>query len=64
FFPKDVEVFVSKEKNLWTLDGTFHGCEFNADIHAIGNDIKAITLHDFYVKQTNQGWESHVIVDV
>lgn len=64
FFPKIVEVDSVLKHNTWKLIGRFIGSKFDENIHTIGNDVKAITLHEFYIKKTQNGWECHVIIDI
>jgi SHS2 domain-containing protein len=64
FFAKEIQILEITKGEKWILDGNFVGCEFDQKIHTVGNDIKAITFHELYVKETTHGWESHVIVDI
>ena len=64
FFPKNVELSISEEDGLYKLTGEFFGCEFDFQKHQMGNDIKAITYHDFYLKQLDDKWECYVLVDI
>jgi SHS2 domain-containing protein len=64
FFPKDVDVQINESENLYKLEATFYGCEFNFEHHQMGNDIKAITYHDFYLKRIDDMWECYVLIDI
>ncbi|OLS28433.1 MAG: Protein archease [Candidatus Heimdallarchaeota archaeon LC_2] len=64
FFPKDVSINITKNEDNFVAKGQFTGCEFNYEIHTIGNDVKAITYHDFYLKEMENGWECYVLVDI
>ncbi|MCH8908351.1 MAG: archease [Candidatus Heimdallarchaeota archaeon] len=59
-----MSINVIKQKEGFSVKGEFVGCEFNFEIHPMGNDIKAITYHDFYVKETSEGWEAYVLIDI
>jgi len=60
FFVKDVTVAVKDYRAELEFTGTI----FDRERHSIGNDIKAITLHEFYVKKENGGWTAHYIIDI
>ncbi len=64
FFVKNVELHVDKENEGYAVKGKFVGDLFDPENDKIGNDIKAITMHDFYVKQVDNGWEAHFIIDI
>ena len=64
FFPKKVEVSIVEIEGNFTVNGSFYGCEFDYERHQMGNDIKAITYHDFYLKQKEDKWECYVLVDI
>ena len=64
FFPKKVSLKVKKMNGKCQVSGYFQGCTFDYTKHPMGNDIKAITLHDFYVKEIPEGWESYVLIDI
>lgn len=66
---KDAELFVVKniscivDESSCSLTAVLRGTYFDRLVHTIGNDVKAITLHDFYIHHTS-GWEAHFIVDI
>lgn len=64
FFVKEVDVKVSELEDGFKATAEFTGGEFDREIHHIGNDIKSITYHDFYIKEANGGWEAHFIIDI
>lgn len=64
FFVKTVELHVEKNEDEFEVKGHLIGDIFDPEVDRIGNDIKAITMHDLYVKQTNGGWEAHFIIDI
>ena len=67
FFPKDVKLEIFEKDGLWYIKGIFVGTEFDFDTHVRGNDVKAITWHDFYLKEIDHPkykWEAYVLVDI
>lgn len=64
FFVKDIDVNVSNENNQYIAKGKFTGDIFDPDKYEIGNDLKAITYHDFYLKEMDHGWECYVLIDI
>ena len=49
-------------------DGSVHGVlvgeSFDENRHALKTEVKAVTYHDITVRQTPEGWEAVVIVDL
>jgi len=37
---------------------------WDPEVHGLGREVKAVTLHGFSVKQHDKGWEAMVIVDI
>lgn len=64
FFPKSMEIEFKEANDEIIAIGQFHGTIFNDEIHTRGNDIKAITMHDFYLKQVSEGWEAYILIDI
>ena len=64
FFGKETKISLSEEDGTFIAKGEFLGSEFDEDKHIRGNDVKAITMHDFYLKQVDNGWESYILVDI
>ncbi len=46
------------------LDAVARGEPADAARHRLSHEVKAITYHDLSVKQTADGWEARVIVDI
>ena len=40
------------------------GEKLNPDRHEIYTEVKAVTYHQLYIKETNSGWEAQVIFDL
>jgi SHS2 domain-containing protein len=69
---KDAESLLLRipEVRIERRDGGFHleaegrGETIDPGRHALYMDIKAVTLHEFRVEQTPEGWEAFVLLDV
>ena len=61
-FFKDFKVNVNKTDIGYTAIGKGIGSGGNPEI--VQAYVKAITLHNYYVKKTNDGWEARVVVDL
>ena len=64
FFPNSVLVEVTETNTGYKVEGEFVGTTFDHQKYRMGNDIKAITYHGFYVKQVDNKWEAYVLVDI
>ena len=64
FFGKIAKIDVQYEADRYNIKGTFYGETFDDSRHVRWNDVKAITMHDFYVKKIDSGWESYILVDI
>jgi SHS2 domain-containing protein len=40
------------------------GDEINPEKYSLGVDVKAVTMHLFQVKETHDGWDAQVILDI
>ena len=58
------ESFHITEMNNEHLTATVRGEKLNLDRHEIYTEVKAVTYHKLYVKETGQGWEAQVIFDL
>lgn len=47
----------------YRFDATAQGERIDPDRHRLGVDIKAVTLHQFYLRQIEEGWEARVVLD-
>jgi SHS2 domain-containing protein len=66
-FTKNVECSVTElDDGMYKVEAKFTVGDFNRNIHHIGNDVKSITYHDFYIKEIQeQGiWQAHFIIDI
>ena len=66
----DFMIFNSCNVKITELDGiyqlkvTLHGEKINPKKHELHSDAKAITLHQFSIEKTKNGYNSFVIVDI
>ncbi len=71
-FYKDAELLlfsgyglsISQEIGKWRLKASVRGEELSPEKHELGADIKAVSLHNFRVWKTAEGWQASVILDV
>lgn len=71
-FYKDAELLifsrydldVTEEKGKWLLRANIHGEELNQEKHQLVADVKAVSLHNYKVRKTADGWNAEVIIDV
>jgi SHS2 domain-containing protein len=71
-FYKDAELLlfsrydldIREDKGKWFLKATIHGEELDQEKHQLLADVKAVSLHNFKVRKTSQGWRAEVILDV
>ena len=57
-------VEILKDKDIYHLTAEATGEKLNPLRHELLVDVKAVTLHRFTVKQTPEGWEATVILDI
>lgn len=55
---------ISREIGKWRLNAKLLGEELSREKHDLGADVKAVSLHQFKVRKTAQGWRADVILDV
>ena len=65
----DAEQLVFRRVEVTALDeqhvrGTAHGEKFDKTRHRAGTYIKAVTLHQFGIEKTADGWRATVYLDV
>ena len=71
-FYKDAELLlfsgydldIKQEIGKWRLNATVRGEELSPEKHELGADVKAVSLHNFRVWETTEGWRASVILDV
>ena len=58
------EVQIDKRNDIYFLKATAEGEPLDAERHHQRADVKAVTLHDFFVEQTEDGWKARVLLDI
>ena len=48
----------------YSLEATCKGEKLNPEKHDLGVDVKAITFHQFELKELKQGYKTRVIIDI
>ncbi len=57
------DIIISKNKT-YNLTAKIQG-EYVADFKGeLGSDVKAVTMHLFYVKKSEDGWKARVLLDI
>lgn len=57
------DIIISKNE-IYNLTARIQG-EYVADFKGeLGSDVKAVTMHLFYVKKTEDGWKARVLLDI
>lgn len=55
---------IHSRDGVFTLTALAVGEEIDADKHALGIDVKAVTFHRYRVEPFDEGWEAEIILDV
>ena len=58
------DIQIEKASSGYSLVATALGEEIDPLRHDQGVDVKAVTLHQFELERTDEGWQCHVILDV
>lgn len=58
------EVHIAQKNNQHSVEAAAVGETLNPQRHQTRVDVKAVTLHQFRVERTDDGWESSVILDI
>ena len=58
------EVQIDEKDGNYFLDATTKGEPLDATRHEQRADVKAVTLHDFYVKKIDDAWKASVLLDI
>ncbi len=53
-----------KEDGGFIMEASAWGEEYNPGRHLLKTEIKAVTLHDLYVKKTGEKWVAQVLCDI
>jgi SHS2 domain-containing protein len=55
---------ITERDENYFMKATAEGEPLNAERHHQRADVKAVTLHDFSVEQTEGGWRARVLLDI
>lgn len=58
------DIDIRQEIGKWRLKAVIRGEELSREKHELAADVKAVSLHNFKVRKTEQGWRAEVILDV
>ena len=58
------DISIEQQGSGYALKGKLSGESINREQHKLLTDVKAITMHMFEVKKTDEGWKAVVVVDV
>lgn len=58
------KVQIDKRDDIYFLKATAEGEPLDAKRHHQRADVKAVTLHDFFVAQSEGGWKARVLLDI
>ena len=58
------EVQIDHRDKMYLVKATAEGETLDAERHHQRVDVKAVTLHDFFVEQTDGGWKARVLLDI
>jgi len=61
---KTVKVTLGKDSKGHTLAAELRGETIDREKHKLGNDIKAITMHQFSITKEKTGYKARVVVDI
>ncbi|MBI2508080.1 archease [Candidatus Woesearchaeota archaeon] len=53
-----------KKRNGFELEAVAFGEKINPEKHGLKTDVKAITLHEFFLKKIKNGWKCRVLLDI
>ena len=58
------EMQIAEKDETYFLKATAQGEPLDAERHDQRADVKAVTLHDFSVERTDNGWKAQVLLDI
>ncbi|MBI1972425.1 archease [Candidatus Woesearchaeota archaeon] len=61
---KTVKVTLGKDSKEHTLAAELRGETIDREKHNLGNDVKAITMHQFTITKEKTGYKARVVVDI
>ncbi len=57
-------VSIAQGASGFTLTGVLEGERIDHERHPLSVDVKAVTLHQFSLRRSDNGWEAFVILDI
>ncbi len=60
---KKFKVKITNAKQF-RLESDCIGDKINQETQKLGNDLKAVTYHNFKLEQTKQGWSARIVLDI
>ncbi len=64
FVFKNMDLKIETKNEAYELRAKLIGEKMDPKRHELGGEIKAITWHDFYIREKNGNWEAKLVVDV
>ena len=61
---KEFDIVILHKNKQYELIAKCEGDNINSDKQKLGDDAKAITLHEFSLKKEKGKWTSRVLVDI
>ena len=58
------QISIDEKNKKWKLKAKASGEKLNMKKHELLVDVKAVSLHNFKVEKTKEGWKADVILDV
>jgi SHS2 domain-containing protein len=58
------DVQIAERDGIYFVKAMAEGEPLDAEWHRQRGDVKAVTLHDFSVEQTEGGWKARVLLDI
>ena len=58
------KVEIKKVRDNYLLEAVAYGEKINPEKHELKTDVKAVTLHEFFLKKTKRGWKCRVLLDI
>lgn len=53
-----------KKNGSYVLTAVLHGDKISREKHELGNDVKAVTMHEFRLEQKGRKWIARVTIDI
>jgi len=63
-FLRVTDVNVTHDTGRWIVDAKAEGEPIDPTRHHLSGDVKAVTLHQLRVLQTEDGWQATVVLDI